>query len=62
MALPVSKAGEASALAEHPISNVAAVLAKELFQEHLAGVKAPQDTKLIPMITVSITYREESTK
>jgi hypothetical protein len=45
-----------------PVANVAASLAQSLYYEVLSGVTPPKNHKIVPEITVTLTYRFEATK
>jgi hypothetical protein len=45
-----------------PVANVAASLARDLFYEKMRYLRPPTDHKIVPEVTVSISYRFESTK
>lgn len=62
MSATFNKTKDAGGNAPAPISFTAAGIARDLFKEHLSNVHAPKDHRVVPEITVSITYRFESTK
>lgn len=44
------------------VFTVAGTLASELFDDHLTNVRAPKNKKVVPIVTVAVSYRFESTK
>lgn len=53
------KSKDAGANAPAPISFTAAAIARDLFKEHLEGLRAPAKHRVIPEITVTMSYRLE---
>lgn len=54
-----SKSRDARRFAPVPVANVANELALELFDEVLKEVRAPYGHKVVPQVTVLISYRIE---